>query len=187
MICIRNGYELLFPKIEEEFAMRKSAALYQPRQLRELKTAELLVITSLRLWVLSHFSGACDWPDWREGFIRGGMSSADAVAFHALCRIIAISALRRLDVRPLHCARLGEDEAWLLEWLALLQRDRVRDAESIVRRICPPSAVRLAIGSGRVFTRALASLRLWLTAHHPEPLAPSPDWIMMPHDSPRIH
>jgi hypothetical protein len=41
---------------------------YSPQQLSELGTAELFVLSSLRLWFLSHCDREHAYPDWRQAF-----------------------------------------------------------------------------------------------------------------------
>lgn len=154
--------------------------------LGELKTAELFVVSSLRLWVMSHSGPVDAYPDWREGLHRARIGTAGAVGFDTLCRILATTALRSLDVRSLTCKRLGEDEAWMLSLLGQLQHDRVGDAERILSSWCPPSAARLAITPARAFATALCARRLRLPAYLLEHATTSPAFGVEV-DRPRIH
>jgi len=136
--------------------------------LSELRTGEIFLVCSLRLWVLSHCSDPGAYPDWREGFQRAGIGCAGAIRFDNLCRIIATTAQRTLHVRSIYCARLGEDEALFLSLLGLLQHDRDLDAEAILRGWCPPAAVRVAMTPARGFAYDLRSRMLWVSAPHIE-------------------
>ena len=132
--------------------------------LSELRTGEVFLVCSLRLWVLSHYRDLGPCPDWREGFQRAGIGCAGAIRFDNLCRIISTSAVRTLHVRSIYCARLGEDEALFLTLLGLLQHDRDLDAEAILRSWCPPTAVRVAMTPARGFAYDLRSRMLWVSA-----------------------
>ena len=163
--------------------------VYSPQTpLGELRTAELLVVSSLRLWVLSHGGHARDQPDWREGFRCARIGSAAAMGFDTVCHIVAAAALRNLDIRPLYCAHLGMDEGRFLCLLALLQCDRACDAESILSDWCPPAAVRLAVMPAHAFATGLSACRLRLASPHPEPATPHSLTFTAPAlEGPRIH
>jgi hypothetical protein len=185
MICICNtdriGYQSMFDSRPQTF-------LLPPRRLRELRTAELLVVCSLRLWARSDAAVTQRQRDWREGLFRAGLSVADALCFHSLCRMITATALRSMDIRHSHCAHLGEDEGWLVGLLGLLQRDQARDAESVLSAVCPPGAVRLTMHPARAFARALNEHRLRLPLPVLRPLSHcSCIFIVTPLDPPRIH
>jgi hypothetical protein len=170
------------------FDIRSQTLVVHRRRLRELRTAELLVVCSLRLWAASAGARIDRSPDWREGFLRAGMSVAEALCFHTLCRMITVTTLRSLHIRELHYALVGEDEGWLIGLLALLQRDRAQDAESVLSGVCPPSAVRLVMHPGRAFAGALSAHRLWLPSPALRPLTHSScAFLAAPLDPPRIH
>lgn len=130
--------------------------------LGELCTAELFVVSSLRLWVHAYCGCTCGYPDWRDGFDCAGVENAGAEGFDTLWHIVASSALRALDIRPMYCAHLGEDEGRFLRLLALLQNDGPAGAESILGDWCPPGAVRVALGPAQAVANALRVRRLLL-------------------------
>lgn len=78
---------------------------------RELHTAEVFVLSSLRLWALAHSRLRLNHPDWREGLRRAGIGPAGAAGFDTVCRIVATTSLQCLDIQTLHCAYLGDAEA----------------------------------------------------------------------------
>lgn len=156
--------------------------------LGELRTAELLVVSCLRLWVHAYRGCTCGYPDWSEGLERGGISAAGATGFDTLWRVVATTALRTLDIRPVYCMHLGEDEGRFLSLIGLLQHGRALDAEPILGDWCPASAVRLALAPARSFAIALAACRLWLPGDRIEEAPPvSHHMPVRSVDAPRIH
>ena len=142
--------------------MTPARAVPPTQSLGDLFTAELFVVSSLRLWMLSHRNARVGYPDWHQGFLSAGICSVGAVAFDTVCRIVSTTVLRRLDIRSLCCARLGEDEAAFLRIIGMLQRDRVRDAEWVFSGWCPASAARLAVTPARAFASVLGCRGLWV-------------------------
>jgi hypothetical protein len=143
--------------------------------LADLRTAELFVISSLRLWVLPHRDPTGVHPDWRGGFVAAGIDDFGAPAFDGLFQIVAATARRSLDVRCLRCARLGEDEGFLLQLLSLLQRERTEAASAILRDWLPSAAARLALLPAQGFARALMEGGLSIPVRHAE--AASADYV----------
>lgn len=156
--------------------------------LGELRTSELLVISCLRLWVHTYCGCTCGYPDWREGVEQAGIGSVGATGFDTLWRIVASAARRALDIRPIYCAHLGDDEGRFLSLLALLQHGQVLHAKSVLTDWCPASAARLAITPAHAFALALTSCRLWLPAIPPEEATPASRlWMASATDAPRLH
>ena len=106
------------------FLLRPLPVYATDTPLAGLRTAELFVICSLRLWVSGWQDRSETPPDWRKGFKVAGMADGGDAAFDELLRVVATTAVRSLDVRCRQCAHLGQDEGWLLQLLSLLQRDR---------------------------------------------------------------
>jgi hypothetical protein len=128
----------------------------------ELRTAELFVVSSLRLWVLPHTDPGGLHPDWRMGFHCAGIEDDGADAFDAMLHAIASNAVQTLDVRCPRCPRLGEDEAWLLQLAGTLQRRQLRDAVAILGGWLSPAAVRIAVECADRFAAGLAASGLHL-------------------------
>jgi hypothetical protein len=139
--------------------------------LAELCTAELFVMSSLRLWVLPYTDPAGRHPDWRHGFARAGIAEAGADGFDALFQIVASTARRSLDVRSPRCTRLGEDEAWLLQLTSLLQQRRSLDTAAILGDWLPSAAVRMAMEPAERFAASLTERGLHLPYRHAEAAA----------------
>jgi hypothetical protein len=87
-------------------------------------------------------------------------------AFDAFFRIVA-AARRPLDVRCVRCAHLGEDEAWFLQLIGLLQRNRTREAEAILATWLPPTASRAAMPYAVIVAAAMVDHRLRVP-HRPD-------------------
>ena len=136
--------------------------------LAELATAELFVVSALRLWALPHRDPGGSHPDWRGGFFAAGIDDEGMTAFDVLLRIAATAAKRPLDVRCLRCPRLGEDEAWLLQLVSLLQRRRRGEAAAILGEWLPPAAQRMALMPAEGFADALGAVGLGIVLRHPE-------------------
>jgi hypothetical protein len=130
---------------------------YSPQLLGELGTAELFVLSSLRLWFLSHCDRDHDYPDWRQAFQAASIGPFGTWGFDRLCRIVGTTTLRSLDVHWLQCARIGEYEACLLRTLGHLQLNQLDAAETALLEWCPPAAARLAVEGAHAFATALQS------------------------------
>ena len=115
---------------------------YSPTLLSELGTAELFVLSALRLWFLSHCDREREYPDWRRAFETAGISGLGVWGFDRLCRVVGTTTSRSLDIHWLQCRRLGEYEACLLRTVALLQNNQPVAAEAALLEWCPPAGAR---------------------------------------------
>jgi hypothetical protein len=151
---------------------------YPPRtRVAALRTAELLVITTLRLWVAPLRDPGRDHPDWRGGLEAAGLAAGAAAAFDTLMRILAGCARQRLDVRCPRCPELGADEARCQQLTRALQADRWQVAGAILDLWLPPAAARMAMVPAAGLARALADSGLFIP---PPPLA-GPPAAAVPH------
>lgn len=141
---------------------------YSPQLLSELGTAELFVLSSLRLWFLAHCDRDHQYPDWRQAFQTAGINQRGTWGFDRLCRIVGTTTLRALDIHWLRCGRLGEFEACLLNTLGHLQNNRLVDAESALLQWCPATAVRLAIEAAHALAESLQSHSLIIPSRNRE-------------------
>lgn len=128
--------------------------------------AEQFVVVSLRSWraLAEELDDAAQ--HWRRGFAAAGCEDSGATAFDALCRSIAAGARRPLDVRRMCCARLGGDEALLLQLVGCTQRNRLDEADALLAAWLAPAAARLALPAAITFVAALGSAGLRLP-HRP--------------------
>jgi hypothetical protein len=166
--------DILSFEIDEELGMfiNRPPHGYSPKLLSELGTAELFVLSSLRLWFLSHCDREHDYPDWRQAFETARISDSGAWGFDRLCRIVGTTTVRSLDVHWLQCGRLGEYESSLLSTLGFLQHNQSAAAEIALLEWCPPTAVRLALEAGQTFATALESHGLLIPVREAEPVRP---------------
>jgi hypothetical protein len=132
----------------------------------DLGTAELFLVTVLRLW-----ADPAPLADWRSAFHVAGMAPGGAPAFGSLMWVVAGAARRALDVRERHSPGLGRDEGMLLRLISLLQRDRAVEASSVLAEWLPPAAVRLAAREAEVLAAALAGAGLIVPLRHVEAAA----------------
>lgn len=150
------------------FPARPSPVYAAETPLAELRTAELFVTTTLRLWVLPHTKPEGDHPEWWQGFLRLGVDAGGMAGFDTLLRLVATSARRTLDVRCPRCAKLGADEAWLLQMLSLLQRGQEAQAMAILADWLPPAGARIALAPAESLAAALTQAGLSLPHRHAE-------------------
>ncbi|MBK9131495.1 MAG: hypothetical protein IPM20_07680 [Gammaproteobacteria bacterium] len=111
-----------------------------------LTTPELVLVTTLRLWV----TAACGPAErnmgihWYEGLATAGVSEKGSMAFHELMEAIVLATYEPLDFRPMHCHLLGRDERRVLRIIGLLQHNRKNAAASALSDWIPPTACRRA-------------------------------------------
>ena len=122
----------------------------------ELRTAELFAVMALRFWAAGYRDSTDDVSQWQRGFAAADISDDGVTAFSALFLVVASAAHRPLDVRCTKCLSLGEDEAWFLQLLGLLQRDCVTGAELVLMGWLPPAAARTALPFAIVLAAAMA-------------------------------
>jgi hypothetical protein len=160
---------------------------YSPQQLSELGTAELFVLSSLRLWFLAHCDHDHQYPDWRQAFETAGIGQRGTWGFDRLCRIVGTTTLRALDIHWLRCGRLGEFEACLLTTLGHLQHNRLADAENALLQWCPATAVRLALEAAHVLAGALQSHSLFIPLREQEGSGMQVSTVHVAAGSARLH
>ena len=124
-----------------------------------LKTAELFLLTTLRLWLAAHHRA--DVPDWRQGFAAAGLMEDGAPDFEMTMRIL-VAGVRRLDSRPARHPRLGADEARLLRLFGTLQRGETGEALGILQAWLPSKPLRWLLRYARSFVGVMAAQRLIL-------------------------
>jgi hypothetical protein len=133
----------------------------------DLCTAELFLVTVLRLWAAGH-GGSIPPAEWPSAFRAAGIERGGAPAFGSLMWVVAGAARHPLDVRPRHCRGLGHDEGLLLRLISLMQRDRLVEASTILAEWLPTAAVRLAAREAGALAAALAQAGLIVPLRHAE-------------------
>ena len=136
--------------------------------LTDLRTAELLVVAAIRLWIAPQRQAVCAHPVpvWCGGFSLAGMDMADIAAFDSLLRIVATTAGRHLDLRCRHSIRLGADEVRLLCLVGLLQQNQRPAAAAMLGHWLPAAAARVALAPALCFATALRDCGLLLPSRH---------------------
>lgn len=136
---------------------RPRAAYATDMPIQELLTAELLLVSTLRLWVAPYRDPEPVGADWRRGFEVARLPERASLAFDGLLRVLAIGAVRSLDIRCRRCPALGEDEALLLQLVALLQHARWGEAEAVLEDWLPTRIVPLALSPAKALATTLAA------------------------------
>lgn len=130
--------------------------VYPPETtLADLRTAELLLVMTLRLFVLPGRVPETRHPDWRNGLRAAFVASEAEAAFDGLFRIVAAARHRPIDVRPPPCAALGLEEGRLLQIVSLFQHGRPDAAIATLGDWLPPAAQRLATAPAEVLSATL--------------------------------
>ena len=124
-----------------------------------LKTAELFLLTTLRLWLAVHRRAVV--PDWRQGLAAVGLMEDGAPDFDMTLRIL-IAGVRRLDSRAAGHPRLSADEARLLRLFGALQRGETSEAVNILQAWLPSKPLRWLLRYARSFVRVMVAQRLIL-------------------------
>jgi hypothetical protein len=124
------------------------------RPVSALRTAELLLLASLRLYALSWHAPRA--PDWREGLRAADVSRSAVSALGRFLAIVAFAARRSLEVRCMHCGIVSEDENRFLQIIGLLQDRRPMEAMRILCAWLPPAACRLAADPAEMLANSLA-------------------------------
>jgi hypothetical protein len=130
-----------------------------------LKTAELFLLTTLRLWLAAHRRTQA--PDWRQGLAAAGLMEDGAADFDMTLRIL-IAGVRQLDSRPAGHPRLSADEARLLRLFGALQHGDVGEAVAILQAWLPSKPLRWLIRYAGSFVGVMASKKLILLDRIPE-------------------
>jgi hypothetical protein len=117
---------------------------YSPALLSELGTAELFVLSALRLWFLSHCDREREYPDWRRAFETAGISGLGVWGFDRLCRVVGTTTLRSLDIHWLQCGRLSLAESLREHSLLIpVHGEEARSNEPVLRVNAPVASARL--------------------------------------------
>ncbi len=124
-----------------------------------LKTAELFLLTTVRVWLAAHRRAPV--PDWRRGLAAAGLMEDGAPDFDMTLRIL-IAGVRTLDSRPAGHPRLGADEARPLWLFGALQRGETGEAVGLLQAWLPSKPLRWLLRYARSFVGVMAAQRLIL-------------------------
>jgi hypothetical protein len=114
------------------------------RPISDLRTAELLIVTTLRLRAMQWRKPHAVDLDWRGGFEAGDLPLWAIDMFDDLFQIVAVVTPYPLDVGDLHYPRLGVDEKRILQILSLFQHAKNEQAKALLKDWLPAAACRLA-------------------------------------------
>jgi hypothetical protein len=123
------------------------------------KTAELLLLATLRLWLAAHRRAQA--PDWRRGLAAAGLMEDGAPDFDMTLRIL-VAGVRQLDSRPAGHPRLSGDEARLLRLFGALQHGETGEAVGILQAWLPSKPLRWLLRYAGSFVGVMAVQRLIL-------------------------
>lgn len=129
------------------------------------KTAELFLLTTLRLWLAAQRRAAV--PDWRQGLAAAGLAEDGAPDLDMALRIL-IAGARTLDSRETAHPRLSADEACLLRLFGALQHGDTSAAVAILQAWLPSKPLRWLMRYARSFVGVMASQKLILPDRIPE-------------------
>ncbi len=128
--------------------------------LSELRTAELLLVTTLRLFAQSARQEMSQ--HWWEGLVAADIPDDGIQGLANLFGIIAVSPRRKLAVACMHYRFLCPDEGRFLQLMALLQHKDTEGAEDVLLNWVPPASARLSIPQAQALADGLAEQGLLL-------------------------
>jgi hypothetical protein len=129
------------------------------------KTAELLLLTTLRLWLAAHRRP--NVPDWRQGLAAAGLLEDGAPDLEMALRILT-AGVPTLDSRPAGHPRLSADEARLLRAFCALQRGETGEAVGILQIWLRSKPLRWLLRYACNFVCVMAAEKLILPDRMPE-------------------
>ena len=131
------------------------------RNLGALQTAELFVLSAVRLWCDPE-QRPCRRALVRNGFHAVNLGCAQYVMFDQMMNVVTAGTLRPFATAPACAAPPLHDEAWLLECLALIQHHRSGETTELLSALLPAAAVRAAAEALASLAAALAGVGLHL-------------------------
>lgn len=136
--------------------------------LEDLRTPELLLTTTLRLFALAWRLRDEAHLDWRRGLVSSGLSLDAAGDFDRLLAMVIIAHRRPLDVRRLHCRALSPDEGRLMQIISLFQHGRSEMAVAALGDWVAPAAQHLAAAPAQALAEAMTKKDLIVPWRHAE-------------------
>ncbi|MCK9470066.1 MAG: hypothetical protein M0Q49_11690 [Porticoccaceae bacterium] len=131
--------------------------------LRDLTTAESLVLVSYRLWLLHYVQGkSANLPNWRTGLAAVGLSLAADELFDPLAEVTVTGSKRSVEIQPLRCRRISHQEGFILGSHALLQHHLLEEASRTLADWLSPTAGSVAAPLLWRFAMALSTAQLIL-------------------------
>jgi hypothetical protein len=116
----------------------------------ELDFAGQFLLWGMRAWLLAYRQGKDRANAYRgiagEGFLRAGVPQGMDL-IDDVFSVLAVAALRDIDIRCPRCAYVSPDEALLLGAVAASQRAQHGITWSALTQLLPPAAARAALPS----------------------------------------
>ncbi len=126
-------------------------------------TTEQTILRAVRIWLRPRCD-AHDRPEnWRGVLAEAGLSTDGIGHFDLLMGTLCRSSSRPLDMRCRCATELANDEASLLQTIALLQSTRSEEAVGLLNSWLPPERVSRLLKTARWFAIALLDAGLSLT------------------------
>jgi hypothetical protein len=158
--------------LRNDFSDRHDTVAGRPfRNLGASQTAELFVLSAVRLWCDTE-QRPCRRVLLRNGFHAVNLGGAQYAVFDHLMSTVTAEAHRPFTAALTCCAPLMHDEAWLLECLALIQHHLSSETTELLAALLPPAAVRAAAEALDSLAAALAGAGMHLRIRS---LAPARD------------
>ncbi len=133
-----------------------------------LKTAELFLLTTIRLWLSAQRNPRAVVADWRQGLAAARLAEDGAPDFDMTLRILSAAAKPALASRDAGHPSLSADEARLLQLFGALQRGETGDAVLSLQTWMPTKPLRWLLRYARSFVGLMATQKLILPDSMPE-------------------
>jgi len=137
-----------------------------------LGTAELLLLTTTRLWMAHFFDPQGGHRPWQGGLGAAQLDHGAAEAFDRFWRTVSVAPKKQLDLRCPACPALGEDEGVFLQAMQALQRGRPGMAHALLAPWMPPAAVRIARSALEIVAGCFLAVGLELPDRRTLPAGP---------------
>jgi len=157
---------------------------------RDLTTAESLLLVSFRLWALHQAQGPeAALPSWRTGLDSVGLAGAVDLLFCPLMETVFSGARRVPEVQQMGCRRISRDESVFLGCIANYHHQQMLEAEILLARWLQPTAVRVASSLAMRLAAALEAVHLSLPLRYGARAGDRPYRIAATyrHDAGRLH
>ena len=142
----------------------RNHTLYDESFTQHPDVAEQIVLTAVRTWLRPQCESARRSSDWSAALHEAGMSADGIAYFDILMRSLMRASCRPLDTRCRCATDLANDEASLLQVIALLQRTRSDAATKMLNDWLPQPTVSTVLKMIRWFSIALLDAGLVLQA-----------------------
>lgn len=160
-------------------AVHEQVETYIATPVEELTTAECLLLMCTRLWKMQHVCRANCPADWRGGLCAAGIAEIADDVVDPLLHIMYGQG-RLVDIQPLRCRQIKTMESNLLNCVALIQNQRLEEAETALNKMLSRLDTKAAIPLVKrlAYTFLLAKLYLPVRQGFPN-VCPSQDGTLV--------